>query len=407
MLAWGMSAVALSAIAAASVLAAINPPISTTEAPESALSGFIWVASWIGFGLVGALVISSRPRNRIGWLLVGITFSLGLTLFASAYARYALVTNPDPLPLGPAFAWLASWLSVAVPSLAVLLILSFPSGDVSTSLGRYVLRLFLALAAVDALAFAFRPGPVEGDTPPNNPLGIEGAGPVLNSIVEAMGTALAILGLLAVIDLAIRFRQARGAERQQFRWFVAAVATFPILFLSAIFLEEQVIGYEGFDPVVLAFFLCGNGVAVAIGVAITRHGLYEIDRIISRTVSYGLLTAATAGIYLGAVSLLSSILPTQGQVAVAGSTLLTAAVFNPLRRRLQVIIDRRFNRARFDREATLEEFSRRLANELALRDVATELVALTRTAMEPAQLSVWLRDVRLDRPSGRMPGSST
>jgi hypothetical protein len=146
---------------------------------------------------------------------------------------------------------------------------------------------------------------------------------------------------------------------------------------------------------------------VAIGVAITRHGLYEIDRIISRTVSYGLLTAATAGIYLGAVSLLSSILPTQGQVAVAGSTLLTAAVFNPLRRRLQVIIDRRFNRARFDREATLEEFSRRLANELALRDVATELVALTRTAMEPAQLSVWVRDVRLDRPSGRMPGSST
>lgn len=244
------------------------------------------------------------------------------------------MTNPERFPLGLVAAWLATWLFVVVASLAMALVISYPTGS-PTRFGRLLFRTLLGIAAIDGLAFAFRPGPVEGDTPPNNPLGINGAGPVLSGVIETLGTVLALLAILTVLDLAIRFRRARGVERQQFRWFLAAVVAFPVLFLLAIIVEEQLLGNQGFDPVVVIIFLWGNGTAVAIGLAITRHGLYEIDRIISRTVTYGLLTAVVAAVYLGAVSVIGSLLPSQEQLAVAGSTLLAAALINPLRRRIQ------------------------------------------------------------------------
>jgi hypothetical protein len=335
-------------------------------------------------------VVSSRPSTRIGWILSGITSSLGLAIFAQAYARFDLV-SPDMLPFGRASTWIAAWAFMVPLTLAAVLVLLYPTGSPATSLGRFVTRAFLILAGLDAVAFALRPGPVEGDTPPNNPLGVPGADRFLNPIISFLGTVLALLAVVAVVDLFVRFRRSRGVERQQCRWFFAAVGTFPILFLLATILEEQIIGVDGFDPTVVVFPLWGNGTAAAIAVAVTRHGLYEIDRIISRTVTYGLVTAALVGVYLGAVFVLGNLLPLQGELAVAGSTLLAAALFNPLRRRIQGVVDRRFNRSRYDAEVTMEGLSRRLASQVDLSEVARELEQVVRETMQPVHVSVWVR----------------
>ena len=173
------------------------------------------------------------------------------------------------------------------------------------------------MTLADALVFAFRPGPVQGDTPPDNPLGIPGTRDLLDPATEWLSTALAVIALVAVVDLVIRFRRSSGVERLQFRWFVLGSVAFPVMFLAAGLLEELVVGVEGFDPVVIAFALWGNGTAVAIGTAITRHGLYEINRVISRTLGYALVVILLAAVYLGAVTWLTTLLPDQSDLAVA------------------------------------------------------------------------------------------
>ena len=217
---------------------------------------------------------------------------------ASAYARYTLVTDPGNWPLGEAAAWIATWAFFPVLALVLTLVVVYPTGRPSR-LGRWVLLTFLSVALVDMVVYAIRPGPVEGDTPPNNPLGIPGTGDMLDSMTGWLGTLLGVIALVALVDVFLRFRRSVGVERLQFRWFFIAIAMFPVMWFGSIFLEEFGLGVEGFDPVVIGFALWGNGTAAAIGVAITRHGLYEIDRIISRTVSYAVVVGLLAAVYLG------------------------------------------------------------------------------------------------------------
>ncbi len=190
---------------------------------------------------------------------------------------------------------MATWGFLPVVALVMTLVVMYPSGDPSR-FGRWILRAFLFVTLADALVFAFRPGPVQGDTPPDNPLGIPGARDLLDPATEWLGTALAVIALVAVVDLVIRFRRSSGVERLQFRWFVLAVAAFPVMFLGhRPSRRVSFSGSEGFDPVVVAFALWGNGTAAAIGIAITRHGLYEINRVISRTVGYALVVLLLGG----------------------------------------------------------------------------------------------------------------
>jgi len=387
---WAMWVAGLAAIAVSAYLSTKNPPISTTQTPESAVEGALWLSAWIGFGLVGALLVTSRPRNRIGWILCGITFTLGLALFAAAYARYALVTRAGTLPVGAVAAWLATWTFVPLVFLVIALVALFPSGSTHSGAARWILRIGALVALLTALAFAFRPGPIQGDTPPSNPLGISGTKPFLDNAIQILGTALGAVALAALIDGIVRFRRSSGIERQQFRWFILAVAAFPVLFFGSLVIEELV-GYETFDPVVIAFMLWGNGTAIAIGLAVTRHGLYDIDRVISRTVSYGLLTASLAVVYVALVFVLRELLPFQGQVPVAASTLVIAALFGPLRRRLQEWVDRRFNRSRFDAARTIESFSSRLTTHLDLDDLSRDLRSTAVEVMQPASATLWLR----------------
>jgi hypothetical protein len=355
------------------------------------LEDILWVSSFVGFGLVGALVVSSRPSNRIGWILSGITFSVGLGVFVSAYGRYALVTAPGTLPLGGPAAWVTAW-GVLVPvTLVVFLVLLYPTGSITTTLGRFVAKVFLFLAALDLAAFALRPGPVEGDTPPRNPLGISGADRFLDPTIEFLGAVLALLFVVVVIDLFVRFRRSRGVERQQFRWFLTAVGVLPILFILANLLEQGITGERGFDPTAVIFPLWGIGTAAAIAVAITRHGLYEIDRIVSRTLSYTLVVGFLAMVFFGVVTALTALLPAESDLAVAGSTLAVAALFNPVRRRVQAWVDRRFNRSRFEAERVMEEFAGNLRDQVDPDEVVHGWVGVVSETMQPTTVAVWVK----------------
>ena len=390
-IAWVLWVSGIAMIVLVAVLSEVNPPISTTQAEESTLEGAIWLSTWVGFGLVGALVVSSRPANRIGWVMCGITPAVGLSLFAGEYARFALVTEPGSWPLGEPAAWVATWGFLPVVALVLTLVVTYPSGDPSR-LGLWTLRTFLFVTVADALVFAFRPGPVQGDTPPDNPLGIPGARDLLDPATEWLSTALAVIALVAVVDLVVRFRRSSGVERLQFRWFVLAVAAFPVMFLATGFLEDLVLGVEGFDPVVVVFALWGNGTAAAIGIAITRHGLYEINRVISRTVGYALVVLLLAAAYLGAVTWLTTLLPDQSDLAVAASTLGVAALFSPIRRLVLTRVDRRFNRSRYDAEKVMDEFAGSLRDRVDAEDVVGGWVGVVSETMQPRSVAVWVRN---------------
>jgi hypothetical protein len=254
-----------------------------------------------------------------------------------------------------------------------------------------VLVSVATLAAALAACYALRPGPIEGNTPPHNPLGLIGTKPFFDSAIEILSVGLGVVAVATLIDAIRRFRRSTGVERQQFRWFVFAMASFPVLFFSALFLEEAVLGPDRFDPVVIAFALWGNGTAVAIGLAVTRHGLYDIDRVISRTVSWGLLTAVLATAYLISIFVLRELLPLEGQVPVATSTLAIAALFGPLRNRVQGWVDRRFNRARYDAALTIESFAARLHNAVDLDDLSRSLRSTATTIMQPKVAGVWIK----------------
>jgi hypothetical protein len=379
-------------MAASAVLALTNDPISTTQPPESPVEGALWLLSWVGFGLVGAIVVTRQPRNRIGWILCWITLQVGLSVFIPAYARYGLETVTTDLPLASIAAWLGTWFFLPVTILVVSLVVLFPTGRAETALGRWALRAFVAVASVEMIAYALRPGPVEGDTPPNNPLGIPGTQSFFDPLIERLGLLLAFIAVLAAVDLVIRYWRSSGVERLQFRWFATAIAAFPIMFLTAVVLEETLLGYEGLDPVVLVFALWGNGAAAAIGIAVTRHGLYEIDRFVSRTVSYAVIAVLLAGVFGAGVVGLQMLLPSSNDLAIAASTLAVAALFSPLRRRVQATVDRRFNRRRYDAEHMVEGFTVKLRDTVDLSTVDNELQDLVIRTMEPAVVAVWLRD---------------
>jgi hypothetical protein len=207
-----------------------------------------------------------------------------------------------------------------------------------------------------------------------------------------LGTVLGAIAILAVVDLILRFRRSSGVERLQFRWFVLAVVAFPIMFFGGILLEELVTGSERFDPVVIAFALWGNGTAAAIGIAITRHGLFEIDRIISRTVTYTVVIVVLAGVYLGGVAALTVFLPSDSPLVVAASTLTAAALFNPVRRRVQGWVDRHFNRSRYDAQRVMEGFADRLREGVGGEEIVRGWVGVVSETMHPASSGVWMKE---------------
>jgi hypothetical protein len=347
--------------------------------------------SLFAFPTVGAVVAARRPHNPIGWIFLAAGIPFGVSSFAHGYAVYGLFTEPGSLPGAEAMAWLASWLFIpplfAVPAFLFLL---FPEGKALSSRWRIV-GWMAALGVVSTVLFAFTPGRLE-EPPFNdvvNPFGIESARTILR-VVATVGWASILLSiLLASVSMLVRLRRARGRERQQLKWVASAAG----LFALANVVGSTTLSSANEEIGQLVILFAYAGIPVAAGVAILRYRLYDIDRILNRTLVYGLLTALLAAAYFAIVVALQNVIPgaNDSDLVIAGSTLAVAALFRPLRGRVQGFIDRRFYRRRYDAQRTLEQFTARLRDEIDLEALNRELVAVVSDTMQPAHASLWLR----------------
>jgi hypothetical protein len=331
--------------------------------------------------VVGLLIVSRRPGNVIGWIYALVAFALAVGEVAGGYASRSL----------PGAAWVAllpdlMWL-VATPLGVALLLLLFPTGRLPGRRWRAVVWATVVATVAVVVSSALTPGPVEYYSQFQNPLGLAGAGPALDLIVQVAFVVLTGGVFAAAGSLILRWRRARGVERQQMKWLAYAAAMLVVAQVGASLLPRPL-------------FLVVTVVATllfpaATGIAVVRYRLYEIDRIINRTLVYGLLTALLGAVYGGVILILGQLFGGTSAKppswAVAGATLAAAALFQPARRRIQQAVDRRFNRRRYDAAKTIEAFSTRLRDQIDLDTLLAELLAVVDQTMEPTRVSLWLR----------------
>jgi hypothetical protein len=355
---------------------------------------------WLGNSLVvidvtvGAIVASRRPENPVGWLLCLSGVAVSTSSFTAQYAIYALLANPNTLPAGQAMAWIASWLLPIMIGLQVFYLLLFPTGRLPSRRWRWVAWLTVAFVVVGVILSAFSTDPENGLGPIRNPLGIEGFTIAYKALLYTMSPLLFVTVALSVF---MRLRRAEGVERQQIKWFAYAAAAWAIGIIFNIITLAIDTPYW-FERAAVAYFtVAGTTIPIAIGIAILRYRLYEIDTLINRTLVYGSLTALLALVYFGGVATVQVVFRAftgqqeQPQLAIVVSTLVIAALFNPLRRRIQAFIDRRFYRRKYNARKTLEAFSAKLRDETDLDALSDDLVDVVRETMQPAHVSLWLR----------------
>jgi hypothetical protein len=344
----------------------------------------------IPYALVGGVVASRRHKNPVGWFLVSSAVIVALQDFMIQYTTYNPVTDSDVLPLRQELVWLLSW--TYIPGFMLFLAflpLYFPNGRLLSSRWRWVVRIAVLVTVACAVNSAFLPGQIK-DLGIVNPLGVEALRPISSRINNLLFVTLFAVVFASAISLVLRFRRSRGQERQQIKWLAFAASLVPVWL---------VINYpvQAFSPLLFAVVenLMFMGIPVAVGIAVLRYRLYDIDRIINRTLVYGSLTAILVVVYFGGIVVLQRVFVLltgqQSTLAVVASTLLIAALFTPLRRRIQGFIDRRFYRRKYDARKTLEAFSTKLKNETNLEALNNDLVGVVRETMQPAHVSLWLR----------------
>jgi hypothetical protein len=336
---------------------------------------------------VGAVLAGRRPRHPVGWLLLAFALSLAANGVAGGYAPYGLLARSGALPA-------AAWVAMYYPATALvafaclgLILLLVPTGSPPSPRWRWWAWLTVGALAVLLLAMPLAPKPPDWRyRVVDNPLDLR---PFDGALLAANRAALAVtvLGILVGAgSLVVRFRRARGIERQQLRWVVLAAALTGVVMLASVVLvaagKEALVGWV--SAVCVAFL------PLATGAAILRYRLFDLDRIISRTLAYGLLTVLLGVGYAGVVLGLGRLLGRDSSLVVAAATL-AAAVFQPARRRIQQVTDRRFNRRRYDAARTIEVFSARLRQQVDLDTLTADLLAVVDQTMQPTQASLWLR----------------
>jgi hypothetical protein len=379
-LAWALCAVCVTLTILALVFGARNYDslaVFLTEVGPGALLA-------VSFPVVGALIATHRPRNPIGWIFCTVGVSQSLVTFTYEYGTNALRAAPGVAPGGPLAIWLGQW--IWAPGIGLLLTfvpLLFPDGRLPSRRWRPVAWLSampIALICVVIAAVLWpRRGPALLDATDQE---LFGAG---SAVVVSLFWLMVVCGLACVTAPFVRFRRARGIERQQLKWLAFASAMTILGFVAT-----QVASSLRQGLVLLSLPLVPS-IPAAAGVAILRYRLYEIDRIINRTLVYGALTAVLGLGYAAVVLGLGQLLPQDSSLVVAAATLAVAGVFQPARRRIQAAVDRRFNRRRYDAAQTIAAFSARLREEIDLDTLSAELVAVVNHTMEPTQVSLWLR----------------
>jgi hypothetical protein len=383
-IAWLLAGLALILVTLGLVLEAANGPL---RGPDD--ESWTLVALAAGLPVIGALVATHQPGNAIAWIFLGVGFASGLATFTYSYGLYAVVTNPGGLPFGTAAVWLGAWVwLLGFTPMVTFGLLLFPDGHLPSPRWRPILWAAVA-GLLLRLASIFLPGPMGTSPSLPNPLGIPGARPLL-LLADGIGAGLfAIAAVGSATSLVVRFRRAQGKQRQQLKWLAYAVA----VLVATITISETT--FPAAPAAAVVALAAVAFIPVAIGVAILRHQLFDIDRLINRTLVYGLLTASLGLVYAGAVLILGDLFGGIGgeppSWAVAGITLAVAALFQPARRRIQAVVDRRFNRRKYNAAKTIEAFTSRLHDEIDLDTLTPELLAVVDQTMEPTRISLWLR----------------
>jgi hypothetical protein len=342
----------------------------------------------LGFLAVGAVVSVRRRENPIGWLCLALGLAAVLIWLGEQYATYALVTHPRVLPGGLALAIVTNGGFAPTLLLLLLVVSLFPDGRLPSPRWR---ALPIAAVAACAALYAFSATQTFGTTygKAHNPLAARHHDPLL-VVVLGLSVVLAIASVVgSFAAVGVRFRRSEGQERAQIKWLAFVASFLPLLIVAHSIGDTW--APQAVGTIEAVFSVVFVALPVAIGVAILRYRLYEIDKLISRTISYALLTATLGGVFVGGVVFLTDVLPFSSPVAVAASTLVAAALFTPLRARLQRLIDRRFNRSRYDAEAIVAAFTGQLRESIDLDSISNTLMAVVAQSVEPTHAFIWVR----------------
>jgi hypothetical protein len=389
-LSWSVVALSVASVLGGIMLArmtkSVDPMLPYGGADDTVILTLVTV---LAFSVVGAVVASRRPRNAIGWLFCSVGLVEGLDTLARGYAEYWLTSGWGPRSLGETAAWFSSWawiMSGGVP--VTFLLLLFPDGRLPSPRWRPVGWL-AGLGTIGLfMGYALQAGPLEDFPQIVNPYGIDS--PIVGTVTVAGGLVVVGSFVASAISLIVRARHASSEQRQQIKWLAYGGAVVVGTMLVSGFVSIWSVRVSiGIISVALL------GIPLFTGIAIVRHRLYDIDILINRTLVYGSLTAMLVLVYFGGVALLQSALRgltgQESTLAVVASTLLIAAIFSPLRRRIQGFIDRSFYRSKYDVRKTLETFSAKLRDETDLNALSDDLVGVVRETMQPAHVSLWLR----------------
>ncbi len=396
-LAWSLCALCVALAVASLILALLNGRTLGELFMSSNASTVIFATLIVSFSVVGALIASHRSENLIGWIFLAAALCYGLLSAGDEYAIYVLLTNSGSLPLGAEASWLGQW--IWAPGFGLILVflpLHFPDGRPPSRRWRWVAwlgGLSIGLAVVSSAILLW---PERG---PALLLGDESPSHVVDVLLLFAAVPLMLLaGLGAVISLLVRFRRARGDERQQIKWFASAAALTLVWMIVFDFVFGELLSAGGGLLEVtgaLSGLLVIPSIPIATGIAILRYRLYDIDVLINRTLVYGSLTATLVALYFVGivVSQRFFVLLTgqQSTLAVVASTLLIAALFTPLRWRIQSFIDRRFYRRKYDAAKALAAFNSRLRDETNLDALSKDLVGVARDTLQPVHVALWLR----------------
>jgi hypothetical protein len=365
------------------------------------VEGTVFNVGFGAFAVVGALLVVKRPTNLIGWIMAAIALMVSIFNAGGAYATYVMLTRGQPDALAVVGAWTANCYWFVMLALALFYLpMLFPDGHLPSRRWLPVAVLAGIAASGFVLPRAFMDTLPLNEAPGyriDNPIGIEGLGSVENlPLFGVLVNGLLVIAFIgAAASVVVRFHRSRGVERQQMKWFVyvTVVLVGGSILTSVIGMATGLRWLEQFSFVLSMVALVG--LPITVGIAIFRYRLYEIDVVINRTLVYGPLTALLVLFYLaGVVSLqyvFRALTGQESQIAIVASTLLIAALFTPLRRRIQSFIDRSFYRRKYDARKTLEAFSAKLRDKTDLGALNNELVGVVRETMQPAHISLWLR----------------
>ena len=387
-LAWTLWAATLALVLGAHVLALANRALAP-------LYGYWIELTFIGptFATLGALIVPRRPRNFIGWLFLVPSVASGMQFFSGQYATVAL-SEMSWLPAGAYAAWLSTMLQSTSVFATLFLLMLFPTGRLPSPRWRVVAWATGLAVAVFLVFLALAPGPIQNFAPAQNPFGIEAASTIL-AVLEAVSGWMGLVCVVAVVvSLVWRFYRSRGEERLQIKWFAYGATLGVAVILLGDYLVPAASG-RWFDAFVWTVAFLSLPVAAA--VAVLKYRLYDIDFIIRKTATYGVLTLSLAlVVYVGGVAglqrLLSPLVGEGNRLAAVASPLAIAALFGPLRRRIQTTIDRRFYRSRYDAAKTLESFGERLKSRTDLDALDADLLSVVRETVQPSHASLWLRE---------------